>query len=181
MNLKEEIQKLYGSDSKVYGPYTRKQDGRQIIRIKSPDLNTTKLLSKCMLEIQHGRVLSKEDTVDHINNDPLHDSFDNIQLLTRNENSRKSADISHIKRYIRKTPKEVRRAYYTGALNSQSKLSDSEVEHWRIRFHNNEVSISDIEHQTGSSRRAVENFIRGKSYETSPGPISKIKMRRVFK
>lgn len=181
MNLKEEIRKLYGPFYKVYGPYVRKQDGRQIVRIQSPGHKTTKLLAKVMLEIQHGRVLSKDETVDHIDENPLNDSFDNIQLLSLSENSRKSADGSSIKKYREETPVEVWRFHHVGSKNGNSKLSDSEVEYWRIKFHNNEVSIGDIERQTGLGRKTVENFIRGKSYETSPGPISKIKMRRVLK
>lgn len=50
----------------------------------------TILYSKYLMSIKLGRILSKEEEVDHIDGDKRNDSESNLQILTRRENSRKS-------------------------------------------------------------------------------------------
>jgi hypothetical protein len=41
--------------------------------------------------IKEGRILSKDEEVDHIDNDSLNDSIDNLQILTKKENKDKQS------------------------------------------------------------------------------------------
>lgn len=45
--------------------------------------------AKYLLSIKLGRVLTREETVDHIDNDKTNDSPDNLQVLSRADNVRK--------------------------------------------------------------------------------------------
>jgi hypothetical protein len=87
----EQVQKLYPKVKAVYGPYTRKQDGRAIVILYDGDKRTAKLLAKIRLEIKLNRCLSRDETVDHKDDDITNDTEDNLQLLSRVENAKKSA------------------------------------------------------------------------------------------
>lgn len=88
--LVDKILHLYG-EVKLYGPYTRKQDGRKIIVICGKDKRTTKLLAKVKLEVKLGRLLSKYETVDHKDGNSTNDKFKNLELLSKSDNSKKAA------------------------------------------------------------------------------------------
>lgn len=76
---------------KVYGPYTRK-DKRQVVVITLNDgSKLTKSYLKYLKELELGRELDVNlETIDHINRDFMDNGKDNIQILTRSENSKKS-------------------------------------------------------------------------------------------
>lgn len=80
---------------KIYGPYTRK-DGRQHIVLYDFEKGLRKTMSypKYLLEQKLGRELLPNETCDHIDNDFTNNSLDNLQVLTREENARKGADIA---------------------------------------------------------------------------------------
>lgn len=90
-NIKEKIKVLYPT-YKIYGPYPRKKDKRlQLVLCDVVNGKTiTKLFAKFLLEIKLGRILSKEETVDHIDGNCLNDILANVQLLSRSDNSAKS-------------------------------------------------------------------------------------------
>lgn len=78
---------------KVYGPYTRKSDGREVVRLKLTN-GTFKMKSyaRYLKEIELGRELDRnEETVDHKNRIHTDNEAENLQILTRSENSSKSA------------------------------------------------------------------------------------------
>jgi hypothetical protein len=77
---------------KVYGPYTRK-DKRQVVVIALNDgSKLTKSYPKYLKELELGRELDVNlETIDHVNRDFTDGSEGNIQILTRSENSAKSA------------------------------------------------------------------------------------------
>lgn len=74
---------------KIYGPYLRK-DGRQQLVIKTDDKLTTISYPKWLMEQHLGRKLESWETVDHIDNNPLNNDLQNLQILSRAENARKS-------------------------------------------------------------------------------------------
>jgi hypothetical protein len=50
---------------------------------------TTILYSKFLMSIKLGRILTKEEEVDHIDNDKTNDSLENLSLISRKENKEK--------------------------------------------------------------------------------------------
>jgi hypothetical protein len=91
--VKKQILTLYTEYDRVYGPYLRKSDGRRILSLSKIGTkgSTAKQYGRFLLEIKLNRRLSKNETVDHIDGDFTNDNSDNLQLLTRVENSAKSA------------------------------------------------------------------------------------------
>lgn len=86
------ILKLYPFYTKVYGPYTRKEDMRKHIVLGNGNkyVNLTISYPKALMEIKLGRRLTKNETVDHIDEDFTNDKIDNLQILTREDNITKS-------------------------------------------------------------------------------------------
>lgn len=75
---------------KVFGPYTRKSDGRRIVIIERDDgSRTTKTLARFLMEQTLGRELGYNETVDHQNDDLTNDKITNLQVLTRRGNASK--------------------------------------------------------------------------------------------
>lgn len=78
----------------VYGPYerdyTRSKRRRQLVVIFTDGTRTTITYARWLM-VQHlGRRLGPDEHVDHVNDDPLDDRIDNLQILTRAENARKA-------------------------------------------------------------------------------------------
>lgn len=71
-------------ETKLFGPYTSKKDGRKRIVLQYPD-GKLKTVSypKYLMECHLGRYLTKNETVDHIDRDFTNDNFDNLQILDR--------------------------------------------------------------------------------------------------
>lgn len=85
---------LYPNFNKVLGVYTRK-DGRQHIILNNSNLpkkdkNRNKTLSypKAIMEVSIGRKLLKDETVDHIDKNPLNNESSNLQILSRSEHAK---------------------------------------------------------------------------------------------
>jgi hypothetical protein len=75
---------------KVYGPY-RTTQGRSIINIVDGGKRRTISHARYIMQQHLGRELTRQETVDHINGDPLDDSLENLQILSLADNVRKSA------------------------------------------------------------------------------------------
>ena len=74
---------------KIYGPYTRK-DGRQHVILYQNGKRKTVSYPKFLLEQKLERALVDNETCDHIDGDHTNNSLDNLQVLSRSENSAKA-------------------------------------------------------------------------------------------
>jgi len=74
---------------KVYGPYTRK-DGRQHVILYKNGKRQTVSYPKYLLEQKIGRSLLPYETCDHIDGDFTNNHLDNLQVLSRSDNSAKA-------------------------------------------------------------------------------------------
>jgi hypothetical protein len=63
---------------------------RYMVSLYSKTYRTTISLAKYRLSIKLGRILSRHEEVDHIDNDKLNDDVDNLQILSRKANQDKS-------------------------------------------------------------------------------------------
>lgn len=72
--------------SKVYGPYTRK-DGRKHVCVITNNKRRTVSYPKWLVEQKLGRILSKDETVDHIDRNKSNDNLINLQILLKPEHS----------------------------------------------------------------------------------------------
>ena len=69
---------------KIYGPYQSKQDNRLRIIIEFPNGNKqSKSYPKYLMEVQENRFLEENETVDHIDGNPLNNDLSNLQILDR--------------------------------------------------------------------------------------------------
>ncbi len=89
---------------KIYGPYTRKDGRKHICIVHSDGRKQTKSYPRYVLEQHLGRELSKEETVDHIDNDFTNDSIDNLQILSLTDNILKQQDLNPRKMYTYNCP-----------------------------------------------------------------------------
>jgi hypothetical protein len=104
LDFKKKLLELYPAFDKVTGPYLRK-DGRKHVTFNNSylskgDPNKTRTLSwpKALIEVREGRLLLDNETADHIDEDFTNDNINNLQILTRIDNSLKSF-LAHPERY----------------------------------------------------------------------------------
>ena len=72
--------------STIYGPYTRKQDGRMIIIVNGKTISYPKYLYE-----QHYNIKIEEPyTIDHIDGDFTNNSISNLRVITRKQNAREA-------------------------------------------------------------------------------------------
>ena len=75
---------------KIYGPYLRKDGRKHVVIIKEDGKRVTKSYPRFLMEQHLGRELTKEETVDHINNDFTDDRIENLQILSLSANAAKA-------------------------------------------------------------------------------------------
>jgi hypothetical protein len=74
----------------IYGPYTNREN-RKFVVIIGPKGRKTTTYARYLIEQKIGRNLRLDETVDHIDGDKTNDNIENLQLLSRAENIRKSS------------------------------------------------------------------------------------------
>lgn len=73
---------------KIGEPYQSKRDNRLRIHIQFPDgKNIVKSYPKYLMEVHLGRFLEEDETVDHIDGNPLNNDLSNLQILDRKTHS----------------------------------------------------------------------------------------------
>ena len=87
--FKDTLLSLYHGYTSVLGPYKRKDGREHIILNKSNVPNGTKgklktiSYPKAIMEVYLGKILSENETVDHIDKNPLNNDINNLQVLDR--------------------------------------------------------------------------------------------------
>lgn len=161
MDFKKILELYHGCD-RVYGPYTSGADGRRrvVLTGKNSKNKTTRLYAKVLLEAHIGRLLQDDETVDHIDGDPLNDAIENLQILSKVENSRKSA-LGSKSLVGYKQSEEHRRS---GAKNGKALFTDEQVVFYRKAYADKKMTTSQIVEATGVSYKTVRNMLRRLSY-----------------
>jgi hypothetical protein len=80
----------YFDDSvRVTGPYYNKRDQRKTVTMRCLKTGkvTQKTYAKYLMEIHLGRILSKYETVDHVDRNSLNDSLDNLRIVDPSKHS----------------------------------------------------------------------------------------------
>ena len=167
-SFEKDFHKLYGANLVVYGPYKRKQDGRRIVVIYDGTRRTTKLYAKVKLEIKIGHILSKDETVDHIDKNPFNDKFSNLRMLSREKNARRSA-LNNKNCLGYKQSEEQKR---NGEKNGMALMTNLQVRKFRKKYRCGIFTVKDIMHIAGISRRSVVNMLKGLSYVHAGGPVA---------
>lgn len=149
----------------MYGPYEDKNNGgRRIVILNGKTISYPKLLYETHFNVR----IEEPYTIDHHDDDFRNDSIENLKVLTRAENAKKSA-IGN-KHCLGKTISLERRKNLSGSKNPASKLSEEEVEEYRkqyfaLPFKKDRVKLKNkIIEKKGLCRRTVENFLQGVSY-----------------
>lgn len=76
---------------KIYGPYiNRKQKRSFVVVVFNDGSKKTMSNARLILSKKCGRWLEEKETVDHIDDNPLNDSDENLQILSLADNIRKS-------------------------------------------------------------------------------------------
>ena len=77
-----------GAVFKVHGPYRRKSDGRQIvIVVENNGKRRTVSYPKWLMELQIGRRLDPDETIDHWDSNFDNNNFDNLRIVPRDQHS----------------------------------------------------------------------------------------------
>lgn len=84
-------------EEKLFGPYTRKDNGRkQLAIIKEDGSHSSISYPKWLMEQFLGRKLEDWETVDHIDRDFTNDSLDNLRVINKKEHI--SDDVKRVKK-----------------------------------------------------------------------------------
>ena len=128
---------------------------------------TTISYPKALMEVHLGRVLNYPDeTVDHINNDPMDNRIENLQILSNSENTKK-AHRDGVCRYVPKGTK-LTHLDIDGSKNGMSKISEEEEVLRYRREYTSGRSKKAIIKECGLTRKSVENFLFGRTYKLVP-------------
>lgn len=73
---------------KIYGPYTRKDGRKHIVKIEDGN-RVTQSYPRYLMELHLGRKLLPTEEVDHINHDFTDNRLENLQILSGKENKQK--------------------------------------------------------------------------------------------
>lgn len=166
---KSKVLAVYPEYDTVHGPYKRKQDDRSVVVLCSKDSNscTTRQLAKVRLEVKLGRRLVNDETVDHEDLDRTNDSPENLRILGRVENARRSA-IDNKHSLGRIVPMESRSR---GEKSGKAKLTNEQVGNIRESFSSGLVTKEALMATLGMSDKGVRNMLYGASYADVPNAV----------
>lgn len=99
MEIHEELERLH-PNTKVYGPYVSKADGRSRVVFRETRSDGSVIrggksfsmsLARAKMTVKEGRILSQQEEVDHRDEDRTNDDIDNLQILDKIKHQYKSA------------------------------------------------------------------------------------------
>lgn len=98
--MKIELQEPFKSDFKA-GYLLRNKEPRNLVALVRFDNTKTSIsYARYLMSCHLKKYLLKEEHVDHIDNDPLNDVIENLQILSVKENNRKNRNhLNIVKRY----------------------------------------------------------------------------------
>jgi len=84
---------LYPNYTTWYGPTFHKSEGRYYIYLYNKDTKkrTTIAYAKAIIQCKLNRLLNKNEEVDHIDNNKVNDTVENLQIITKLNNTRKTS------------------------------------------------------------------------------------------
>jgi len=170
--LAKKLSDIYRNELVINGPYFG-ADGRTRIEIsyKHHKRRIVHQLARIKLEIKLGRRLIGDETVDHIDEDLSNDDYDNLQLLSRGENAKKSANPTKMIEWTRsKEGREMNRKKSLGEKNVLAKLTNKEVKSIREEFAITRDFLGFMR-RLNICRRALQNCLKGITYSDAGGPI----------
>lgn len=89
--MKIELKEPYKSKWKTGYILVNRENRRTVLLVNNKHDRTSTQYARYLMSVKLGRFLDPElETVDHIDGDKTNDNIDNLQLLTRLENIRKS-------------------------------------------------------------------------------------------
>lgn len=89
--MKIQLQKPYSDIWREGYLVTNKENRKMILLVGKSDERSTTSYARYLLSVNLCRFLLEEETVDHIDGDKTNDSIDNLQILSREDNIRKSS------------------------------------------------------------------------------------------
>ena len=175
--LENAVLKLYPEFVKILGPYIRRKDKRKYIMLYNGKVKTTRMLAKVKLEVKIGRRLVNDETADHIDEDPINDAYENLQILTKSENARKSCYLKPHTLEMTDGLRRKRSENAIGAKNGNAIFTTKQVKRLRKEYADKKISIVDISKEYKISRRSVKDMLRGNTYSNIGGATTKFKSR----
>lgn len=160
---------LYPEVSYLTGIYSQQHNTNQrillIVTLVSGK-RETRSYPRAIMELHIGRILDyPNETVDHIDNDPLNNKIENLQIISLANNAKKA----HADGIAYKPPKGVRVSDHdtNGSANSMSKISEEQVLKYRRQYTSGRSKKAIID-ECGLTRKSVENFLFGRTYKLVP-------------
>ncbi len=87
--MKIDLQLPYSKDWKLGYLVTNPEPRRTVVLYNSGKDRSSVSYARYLMSVKLGRYLSRQEHVDHIDNDKTNDVLENLQILTPKENSRK--------------------------------------------------------------------------------------------
>lgn len=89
--MKIELQEPYSKDWRLGYLVVNKEPRRTVILFNSDDDRSSVSYARYLMSVNLGRYLTRQEQVDHVDNDKTNDIIENLQILTPAENNRKSS------------------------------------------------------------------------------------------
>ena len=183
LKLKFNIEKyklIHKDVHNIVGIYEQKHrtNSRLLLIVRLTYGNTqTRSYPRALMEVHLGRALKfPDETVDHINNNPMDNRLKNLRVISLSDNIKKlhSSGLAYV------TPKGVRvhNVDLRGSKNGKSKIYEEDVLMYRKKYKAGLETVDSIVNASKLSRRTAENFLFGRSYANVPGSCERRPHRR---
>lgn len=101
-NTKIELQYPYCDDFKAGYLNINKEPRRTVLLVRNDNTKTSTSYARYLMSINLNRYLQENEHVDHIDNNKLNDSIENLQILSLEENNTKRNEFYNIKETVHK-------------------------------------------------------------------------------